>query len=226
MPRGHRRPGTVGSEHRAERAWARVSRTEAAVLTVVAGVLAGTWAVAADRDEVPSIERMVFSALNGLPDALAPLLWPVMQLGSLGGSLLVAAAVALISWDWRLTGALLLSGQSAFWAAKLVKGLVGRDRPDALLTDAVVREAASGHGYASGHAAVAAALATVLLPVLPPRARVLAVLAAALVSLARVYYGVHLPLDVVGGAGIGILLGAGVSWVLVRPHRPRPRQAL
>jgi membrane-associated phospholipid phosphatase len=209
-----------GSTGPAERAWARVSKAEAALLVAVAVALAAAWAVAVHRDEVPAFEASVFHAVNGLPGWLGPLLWPVMQLGSVGVALAVPVLVALVSRDWRLTAAVLLSGQSAFWAAKLVKGLVGRDRPAGLLPDAIVREAADGHGFASGHAAVAFAVATVLAPLLPRPARVLAVLAAATVGVGRVYYGVHLPLDVVGGAGIGIMLGTLFSWVLVRPHRP------
>jgi undecaprenyl-diphosphatase len=47
-----------------------------------------------------------------------------------------------------------------------------------------------------------------LLPFLPrPLARA-AILFAALVGWSRIYLGVHYPLDVVGGAGLGMMVGA------------------
>ena len=48
-------------------------------------------------------------------------------------------------------------------------------------------------------------------PLLPGRWRLVPFTLASLVGLARVYYGAHLPLDVVGGAGIGILCGLVAS---------------
>jgi glycosyltransferase 2 family protein len=207
---------------RAERAWARLSRVEIALLLVVALALAGAWAVAADRDELPAYERSVFLAVNGWSEWYELPLRVVEQLGSVGGALVVAVVAGLVTRDPRLGGALVLAGQGAYWTAKLVKELVGRARPMGFLPDVELREAATGYGFASGHAAVAFALATVLVPVLPRRWRLPAIAAAALVALARVYAGVHLPLDVVGGAGLGVLLGTAVSWALVRPHRSRP----
>jgi undecaprenyl-diphosphatase len=81
-----------------------------------------------------------------------------------------------------------------------------------LLGDVHLREHAGGLGYISGHAAVACALAAVLLPSMPSRWQpVVAVLAVA-VGVARVYAGVHLPLDVVGGCGFGLLCGTFARW--------------
>ena len=64
----------------------------------------------------------------------------------------------------------------------------------------------SGAGYVSGHAAVAAATAACLWPALAPAARAAAVGLVAVVGFARMQNGSHLPLDVVGGAGLGTLL--------------------
>ena len=65
----------------------------------------------------------------------------------------------------------------------------------------------SGFGYVSAHTAVAVALAATLAPSFPRAARVVAVVLAALVGFARIYAGAHLPLDVVGGAGLGLVCG-------------------
>jgi undecaprenyl-diphosphatase len=109
--------------------------------------------------------------------------------------------------------------------AKIVKGEFGRGRPAALLGDVTVRgDPGLGFGFVSGHTAVAFALAAVAAPHLGRRGRLVAWALAALVGLARMYVGVHLPLDVLGGAGLGLTVGAIVS-LLVGRFGPRRRAA-
>ena len=50
--------------------------------TVIAGMVLVATAAAARRG-VPVWERRVYQAVNDLPDALAPIVWPPMQFGSL-----------------------------------------------------------------------------------------------------------------------------------------------
>ena len=69
----------------------------------------------------------------------------------------------------------------------------------------------------SGHAAVAVALAVVAFPYLGRRARWAVGGLAVFVCVARVYVGAHLPLDVVGGAALGLVVGAVVRLVSGRP---------
>lgn len=79
---------------------------------------------------------------------------------------------------------------------------------------------AGGLGFVSGHAAVATFLATVAWPYLGRAGRWVAGTVAALVCLARVYVGAHLPLDVVGGAVLGIAVGTATLLLLGRPPPP------
>ena len=65
-------------------------------------------------------------------------------------------------------------------------------------------DTAAGLGYLSGHSAVVVVLAGAALPDLGPRGRALAIAAVPAVGLARIYVGAHLPLDVVGGASLGL----------------------
>jgi undecaprenyl-diphosphatase len=179
-----------------------------------AALLTASWLVVATRDDVPAVEGRAFVAVNGLPDALRPVIWGPMQVGSLAGSLVAVAATAAVTRKRRLTVSTLLAGQGAYWSAKAVKHLVARERPRLLLPAVSVRERATGLGYVSGHSAVAFALATALAPELPRRWLVAPFAVAGAVGLGRVYAGVHLPLDVVGGVGLGVLTGIAARWAL------------
>ena len=72
--------------------------------------------------------------------------------------------------------------------------------------------------FPSGHSATAFACATVIAWA-SPRLAVPAFVLAALVAWSRVYVGVHYPLDVLGGALLGVL----VATALLRLARGRPR---
>ena len=149
-------------------------------------------------------EVAVFEAANGMPDALHPPVWTVMQLGALGAGPALGAAA------WRAgrpdLAARMVVGATASWAlAKAVKRVVDRGRPAALVPGTRVRgkEATAG-GYPSGHAAVATSLMAAAASVSSPAAGGLALA----VGAARLYVGAHLPLDVVGGFGLGLAVDA------------------
>ncbi len=175
-------------------------------------------ALPVERTSVPAAESAVFRALNGVDVLPFVLVWPVMQLGNVlvvPASALVAAALR----HWRLAVGLLLAGAGTYLAAKGIKDVVVRGRPDGLLTDVVVRGAAArGRGFLSGHAAVAVTVLTVAWPWLRRRGRIAGVVLATAVCLARVHVAAHLPLDVVGGVGLGLLVGSLVLLVVGRPR--------
>jgi undecaprenyl-diphosphatase len=99
----------------------------------------------------------------------------------------------------------LIAGGGALLVNQGLSHLWGRDRPFADHPRAV--HLLIGHGadgsFPSDHAAGAFAIAAVLF-VLHRRLGVLALLAAALMSFARVYVGVHYPGDVLAGALVGV----------------------
>ena len=144
----------------------------------------------------------VFRVLNNLPDAVERPVWAVMQAGSLA-AVPVTAAAAVLARRPRLTRDLAVSGLLAWCVAKVVKGLVDRGRPDRLLAGVLRGAHETGLGFPSGHAAVAAALATAASPYLPVGARRAVWVLVALVGVSRIHVGAHLPLDVIGGAGLG-----------------------
>ena len=181
----------------------------------IAALLATAGAVR--RDRVGPGEARAFRAVNGLPDSLYPPAWVVMQTGALG-AVPAAAATAWLAGDGELAGRLLVGGTSAWALSKLVKQVVRRPRPVALLPGTRGRgRDAAGLGYLSGHAAVAVALGVAALPRLGPAGRVLTLTAIPLVGLTRVYVGAHLPLDIAGGAALGLAVEAAAGLVISRP---------
>ncbi len=193
-------------------AWVR--RGEVGAALGGGSLLLASWLAAAASEQVPALEVRVFEAVNRLPGPIWPVVWAPMQLGSYGGSIAVVAAVAKVSRDARLTGATFAATQAAFWAAKAVKRRVRRGRPHALLVDVRVRERATGLGFVSGHSAVALAAAAAVAPSCPVRWQPVAPVLAGTVMLGRLHGGAHLPLDVVGGAGVGLLCGTLARWAL------------
>jgi uncharacterized membrane protein YbhN (UPF0104 family)/membrane-associated phospholipid phosphatase len=212
--------GTARGARGPHAGWARLRharRHPGDVLRVLVGglvVVAG--GMAARHGHVFAFDANLFRLVNDLPDGLGGPLLVVMQLGAVA-AVPVVAAVALAARRPRLARDLALSGGLAWVLAKLAKDLVGEARPVALLNGVVERAVDTGLGYPSGHVAVAAAMATAAGPWLPRPARRATWWVVWLVALGRLYAGVHLPLDVVGGAALGWAVGATTHLVLGAP---------
>ncbi len=184
----------------------------------VAGLalLAGTLAPI-QRDRVGRREQRAFHLVNALPDGLYRPTWAVMQLGALAAAP-ATAAVAEAAGNRPLAVRLLAVGTATWGMAKAVKRVVRRGRPMSLLTGVRTRgQEASGLGYLSGHAAVATALTAAAYPHLAERGRRVALAIASVAGLSRIYVGAHLPLDVAGGAALGLLVDG--AWSLRRTGR-------
>jgi len=186
---------------------------------LITGVV--VFAVAASlvhRHRVAGAETDVFRAINDHTVVPFFVVWPIMQLGNFL-VIPLAAVAALAARRLRLAVSLLVGGIAAYLiAADVVRRLVVRGRPATLLDDVHLRHApAHGLGFVSGHVAVVTALAVIAWPYLGPRWRAVAVAAAVLVALARMYVGAHFPLDVLGGAGLGLAVAGSVRLVFGRP---------
>ncbi|MFA5886044.1 MAG: phosphatase PAP2 family protein [Acidimicrobiia bacterium] len=185
------------------------------VASLAAVALALSWLVARRRP-IPGWEIDATRWINDAPAWVAHALWPVMQLGTLWAPIVIAVVVGLVRRDWLLAGCVVGAGVVTWLGAKVVKQVARRGRPDAYIHDLVVRDGSGGLGFVSGHAAMAAAIAVVLMAAVPRRWRPVLVLLAAVVGLARIVHGVHFPADVVGGWAFGVLVGVAALAVYDR----------
>ncbi|MFP5079609.1 phosphatase PAP2 family protein [Pedobacter sp. JCM 36344] len=120
---------------------------------------------------------------------------------------------------WLMIGMLFLTfAIGDLMASRLIKYSVGRIRPcnESTLTNEIIHRVPCGSGYSfpSAHATNHFAIAVFLIflffdrwkPILP-----LALSWAFIISFSQIYVGVHYPIDVFGGAILGILIGLFTS---------------
>jgi undecaprenyl-diphosphatase len=171
-------------------------------------------AVVAADGRVGPVERATFHAVNGLPEWLYRPMVVFQYLGVLAMPLVVAIG-ALAFRRWRLAAALVLVVPLKLALERVVKLLVQRERPGTTVPDAILRGVhPAGLSFVSGHAIITFAIAGVLALVLPRRWAVVAFILATLNAVARMYLGAHNPLDVVGGAAVGLAIAAALDLML------------
>ena len=142
------------------------------------------------------------------------------RIGAWGLVWIVLALALAVAWRRpRLVLVVAAADLLADLAATGLKHAVGRERPH---TDHLVH-LPSDPSFPSGHAATSFACALVLAAAAPRLAAPLLLLATA-IALSRLYVGVHYPLDVLGGAVLG--LGVATALLLLAGARRRsPRDS-
>jgi undecaprenyl-diphosphatase len=183
------------------------------VLLVVTGGLART-------HEVSGLEAAIDRWIYDLPTWSTGFWRAVMLFGSR-----IAIPGVLIVLLVRRCGPrpLLLAGPGVILAwglGQAGKRLVGRSRPTAAALHRPMRDVVHGNGYPSTHTVVAVGLAVALIASVPLGRwwRALLVGLAVGTAIARIHITAHWPLDVVGGAALGVAV-VGSAALLTDPRR-------
>ncbi len=145
---------------------------------------------------------------------------PMLLLTEYGREVVWPVVIILIAifggWEGRKTALVMVIAISVLIPLSVsVKDLVSRTRPDISLSLQFSLPEEHDRSFPSGHATIVSAGAAVMLLLFRTNKRIIISIGltveAVLVCLSRIYVGQHYPLDVAGG----ILLGAGVSFILV-----------
>ncbi len=119
--------------------------------------------------------------------------------------LLVFPKCRLLSWQYAVAGG------ATYAAVFALEHLVDRARPAGLETyDAILRASQGGAGFPSGHVAVLAALGLTIWPWVSWPWRILILLFIGVEAWARVYLGLHAPLDIIGGLAVAMTVVAAI----------------
>ena len=108
----------------------------------------------------------------------------------------------------------------------ILKNWVARVRPYEVIQglECIVKKA-DDWSFPSGHATNSLACAWVLLRRAPKKWGVTALVLAILISLSRLYVGIHYPTDVIGGAAIGIGCACLSLWLVPKLEKKFRKQA-
>ena len=154
---------------------------------------------------------------------LDPVFEGLSWIGGQGFVWLAIAAVLAVLWrrPWLFFDVALADLAGQLVSLGLKQG-IGRERPNVAYAEPKpLVHAPHDASFPSGHATVSFACATVL-SFYALRARPAFFVLAAAIAWSRVYVGVHYPLDVLGGAVLGVGIAIALRWLTASLRRSRP----
>jgi membrane-associated phospholipid phosphatase len=178
-------------------------------------LLASSW-VAWDGT-VPAWEVDATKFFNDWPDWLEPIFWALQQVGVTGAPIVAGLTIVFFTRRWQHIVPFLLVLPMKLGIEKgVVKQLVERERPFTSIGPEITVRGGTFEGlsFPSGHTTTAFAVAVLVAAFLPPRWRLLPIVWAFVVAIARLYEGAHNLLDVVAGAALGIAF-ATILWFAI-----------
>lgn len=140
---------------------------------------------------------------------------------------LAVVALVLFGWvafstrgrsRWEVLRAAVIGFVLAEVITQILKAAAGQARPTASVSGLDAHgypKDPYGNAYPSAHTSVAVGLVTAVWPWLTWPQRVVGFAVATLVALNRLYIGAHWPVDVIGGAAIGLFAGS-MCWLITR----------
>jgi len=158
-----------------------------------------------------NLDILVFQQINGLADK-----YPYLDtLGVFCAKYLIyilgVAALLLFRKNLRIIFQLFLAVALSSAGVELIRFFWFRPRPFVENSVNLLIDMANKPSFPSGHAAFSFALSYIVYHY-NKKAGIFFFIASVLVSIARVFVGVHWPLDILGGAAVGLLAG----WIVVK----------
>jgi len=163
-------------------------------------------------EQLLSIDTAIFQLINQMPHTIL-----------LDGCASMASGLGYFIFIWIGIGGWILFKQEQkdhwfFWLMAsvgsvgwilsewILKPLIARDRPFIALTPIVLYPTPNGYAFPSTHSVIAFSMAYIITRKMK-RFQWAIWLTAILIAWSRIYSGHHFPLDVIGGAGLGLFLG-------------------
>jgi membrane-associated phospholipid phosphatase len=189
-----------------------VRRRDAAVC---AAALTATGLASTVAGRHPTLDRRLFAAVNHHVDE--PRVLRLVQQAGTPWVLPSLAVLAALGGRRRLA----LAAALALPVEKALEVGIKKARPvprPLFVEPTVLRDDApvEGESFPSGHAAIAFAAATLLVPHAAPPVRALVLATATGAAVVRVSQGAHHPVDAAGGAALGVAVGAGLTGAVGR----------
>lgn len=175
---------------------------------------------------VPGWEESALHFFNDWADWLEPVMWVLQQVGVTGAPIVAAILVYYFTrrWEHLVAFAAILPLKLVIEKG-LIKNLVERDRPFESVGTAVnVRGPAfEGLSFPSGHTTTIFGVSVLFFALLPPKWRIVPIVWAFIVAIARLYYGEHNLLDVVAGAATGTLFAVALWYSILNRVTDEPQ---